>query len=101
MMIKYLASKSGYLLQDGDNYDVSNSIEVDEISFKTIGTIDTDLDAEISINIVKKNPLEDAIEKGMHVRVQNLTIDGSIEPHTKAEAMNVSISGQTHAESFV
>lgn len=99
--IKYLATKSGYLLQNEDHYDVSNSIDVDEISFKTTGTIDTDLDTEISINIVKKNPLEDAIEKGMRVKVQNLTIDGSIGPNTEIEARNVSISGQTHAESFI
>lgn len=99
--IKYLATKGGYLLKDGDHYDVSNSIEVDEISFKTTGTIDTDLDTEISIHIVKKNPLEDAIEKGMQVKVQNLTIDGSIGPHTMIEARNVSISGQTHADSSI
>ena len=99
--IKYLATKSGYLLKDGDHYDVSNSIEVDEISFKTTGTIDTDLDTEISINIVKKNPLEDAIEKGMHVKVQNISIEGSIGPNTKIEARNVSLCGQTHADSLI
>ncbi len=99
--IKYLATKSGYLIRDGENYNVSNSIDIDEISFKTTGTIDTDLETEISINIVKDDPLEDAIEKGMKVRVQNLSTDGSIGPSTEIEARNVSISGQTHASSLI
>jgi len=99
--IKYLATKNGYLLRDGDTYDVSNSIEVDEISFKTTGTIDTDLDTEISIKIVKDEALEDAVEKGMHVKVQNLDIEGSVGPNTEIQARNIAISGQTHASSLI
>ncbi len=99
--IKYMSAKSGYLVKNGDNYDVANSIDVGEISFKTTGTIDTDLDTEISINVIKENPLEDAIEKGMSVKVQNLTIVGSIGPSTKIEARNVDISGQTHHTSVI
>jgi hypothetical protein len=99
--IKFLSTKSGYLIKSGDTYDVSNSIDVSEISFKTTGTINTDLDTEISINVVKNNPLEDAIEEGMHVKVQNLSIDGSIGPKTKIEARNISITGQTHNDSFI
>lgn len=99
--IKFRSSKSGYLVKDGDKYDVSNIIEVGEISFKTTGTIDTDLDTEITINVVKENPLEDAIEKGMTVKVQNLSIAGSIGPSTNIEARKIDISGQTHNSSFI
>ena len=99
--IKYLSTKSGYLIKDGDTYDVSNSIDVDEISFKTTGTINTDLDTEISIHVVKNNPLEDAIEEGMHVKVQNLSIDGSIGPETKIETRSISITGQSHDTSLI
>jgi len=99
--IKYLSSKSGYLIKSGNTYDVSNSIDVGEISFKTTGTINTDLETEISINVVKNNPLEDAVEEGMHVKVQNLSIDGSIGPSTKIEARNISMTGQSHHESFI
>lgn len=99
--IKYLSNKNGYLVKNGNTYDVANSIDVSEISFKTTGTIDTDLDTEISINVVKKDPLEDAIEEGMHVKVQNLFIDGSIGPLTEIEARNMSTTGQTHHESLI
>ena len=99
--IKYLATKSGYVVKTGSKYEVSNSIDVGEISFKTTGTINSDLDTEISINVVKNDPLEDAIEKGMHVKVQNLSIAGSIGPNTQVETRTISISGQTHHESSI
>ena len=99
--IKYMSSKSGYLVKNGDSYDVSNNIDISEISFKTTGTIDTNLDTEISINVIKENPLEDAIEKGMTVKVQNLTIVGSVGPSTNIEARNIDISAQTHNSSVI
>jgi len=99
--IKYMSSKSGYLVKTGDKYEVSNSIDLDEISFKTTGTIDSDLDTEISINVMKDNPLEDAVEKGMHIRVQQISIKGSTGPHTIIEARDVSIEGQTHEDSSI
>ncbi len=99
--IKYLSTKSGYLVKTGNQYDVSNNIDVGEISFKTTGTINTDLDYEISINVIKDDPLEDAIEEGMHVKVQNLSIHGSIGPNTKIETRDLSVSGQCHQDSSI
>jgi len=99
--IKYLSRKSGYLVKNGNQYDVANSVDVDEISFKTTGTINSNLDSEITINVVKNNPLEDAIEEGMHVKVQNIFIQGSVGPNTQIEAREVKIEGQTHGESSI
>lgn len=99
--IKYLSNKSGYLVKHGNQYDVSNSIDVNEISFKTTGTINSDLDSEISINVIKDDPLEDAIEEGMHVKVKKLSVKGNIGPNTKIETRNIVINGQTHADSFI
>jgi len=96
--IKYLAGTSGYLVENGNQYEVSNSINIDEISFKTTGTINSDLDPEISINVIKDDPLEDAIEKGMHVKVQNLSIIGSIGPNVEIQTRTISISGQTRKD---
>ena len=99
--IKYLSKRSGYLIKKGNQYEVSNTIDVNEISFKTTGTIDSDLDSEISINVIKNDPLEDAIEEGMRVKVQTLCITGSIGRNTQIEAREISISGQSHNESTI
>lgn len=99
--IKYLSKKSGFLEQNGNEYVISNNVEVEEISFTTTGTIDSDLDSEITINVIKENPLEDAVEKGMRVKVQKLAITGSIGPNTEIEARDISISGQSHKDSSI
>lgn len=99
--IKYLSKKSGYLVKGDNQYDVSNSVDVDEISFKTTGTINSNLDSEITINVVKNNPLEDAIEEGMSVKVQNIFIQGSVGPNTQIEAREVKVEGQTHGLSYI
>ena len=99
--IKYLSKKSGFLEKSGEQYVVSNTVDVNEISFKTTGTINSNLDSEITINVVKDNPLEDAVEEGMHVKVQKLSIVGNIGPNTLIEARDISISGQTHKDSSI
>lgn len=99
--IKYLSKRSGYIVKKGNQYDVSNNIDVHEISFKTTGTIDSDLDSEISINVIKDNPLEDAVEEGMNVKVQKLSVKGNIGPFTNIEARDIFIDGQTHNDSTI
>lgn len=99
--IKYLATKSGFLTKNDNKYDVTNNIDIDEISFKTTGTINSNLDADITINVTRNDPLEDAIEKGMHVKVKKLSVQGNIGPDTKIETRDISVTGQTHDSSFI
>ncbi len=99
--IKYISTKSGFLTKDKDKYDVINNLTIDEISFKTTGTINSNLDADISINVTRNDPLEDAIAEGMHVKVRKLSVNGNVGPNTKIETRDVSILGQTHDKSFI
>jgi len=99
--IKYISTKSGFLNKNENKYDILNHMDINEISFKTTGTIDSNLDADISINVTKNDPLEDAIEEGMHVKVRKLSINGNVGPDTKIETRDISINGQTHNRSFI
>jgi len=99
--IKYLSTRSGFLVKKDNKYDVSNNMDVNEISFKTTGTINSNLDAEISINVTKADPLEDAVEEGMHVKVRALSVKGNIGPDTKIETRDITINGQTNHTSFI
>lgn len=99
--IKYLSTKSGFLIKNENKYDVTNNLDIGEISFKTTGTINSDLDADITINVTKNDPLEDAIEEGMHVKVKKLSVQGNIGPNTKIETRDISVTGQTHDSSFI
>ncbi len=99
--IKYLATKSGFLTKNENKYDVTNNLDIGEISFKTTGTINSNLDADITINVTRNDPLEDAIEKGMHVKVRKLSVKGNIGPDTKIETRDISVTGQTHDSSSI
>lgn len=99
--IKYLSTKSGFLVKKENRYDVSNSLDLDEISFKTTGTINSNLDLDISINVTKADPLDDAIQEGMHVKVKKLTVKGNIGPETKIETRDIFVNGQTHNTSSI
>lgn len=99
--IKYLSTKSGFLVKNENKYDVTDNIDIDEISFKTTGTINSNLDADITINVTKNDPLEDAIAEGMHVKVKKLSVNGNVGPKTKIETRDISIGGQTHDKSFI
>ena len=99
--IKYLSTKSGFLTKNENKYDVTNNLEINEISFKTTGTINSNLDADITIHVTKNNPLEDAIKEGMHVKVRKLSVNGNVGPNTKIETRDISIGGQTHDKTFI
>jgi hypothetical protein len=99
--IKYIATKSGFLLKEGNRYDVSNNLDIGEISFKTTGSINSNLDADITINVKKNDPLEDAIEEGMHVKVKKLFVIGNIGPDTKIETREIFVNGQTHDRTLI
>ena len=99
--IKYLSTKSGFLTKNANKYDVINDLDINEISFKTTGTINSNLDADITINVTKNDPLEDAITEGMHVKVRKLSVNGNIGPNTKIETRDISIGGQTHDKTFI
>lgn len=99
--IKYIATKSGFLLKEGNRYDVSNNLDIGEISFKTTGAINSNLDADITINVKKNDPLEDAIEEGMHVKVKKLFVIGNIGPDTKIETREIFVNGQTHDRTLI
>ena len=99
--IKYLSTKSGFLTKKANKYNVINHLDINEISFKTTGTINSNLDADITINVTKNDSLEDAIEEGMHVKVRKLSVNGNVGPNTKMETRDISIGGQTHDKTFI
>ncbi|WP_024953493.1 flagellar assembly protein A [Sulfurospirillum arcachonense] len=99
--IKYLSTKNGFLIKNANQYSVINNLEIDEISFKTTGTINADLDADITINVTKNDPLEDAVAEGMHITVKHLVVRGNVGPNTKIKTDDISIGGQTHNRSSI
>jgi len=99
--IKYRAKQNGYVTFENATYDIRSEVDITEISFKTTGSIETDLNADVSINVKEKDVMKDAIGMGMEVEVNEIHIEGNVGPKAKIRSMNAVVEGQTHQSSFI
>ncbi|WP_345991352.1 flagellar assembly protein A [Sulfurimonas sp. HSL-1716] len=99
--IEYRAKKNGYIVYENETYDIRDEMDINEISFKTTGSIETRLDADVSLKVKEADVFKDAVGMGMEVEVSELDVEGNIGPKAKVLAKRAKIDGQTHKTSFV
>lgn len=99
--IEYRAGSGGYVTFEGGVYNINTEVEVSEISFKTTGSIETQLDADVSINVKEKDSMKDAIGQGMEVTVNVINIEGNVGPNAKVTAHKATVEGQVHQSAVV
>ncbi len=94
--ILYIANKNGYVNFENGTYDIQDKMEIDSVDFKSTGSIETDLDADVKINIKESDIFKDAIGPGMSVETSELHVEGNIASGASIRAKIVEIKGQTH-----
>jgi len=94
--IEYRAVKNGYIAKDGKVYSVKSDVDVGEISFKTTGSILTEMDADVTINVKESDALKDAVGSGMVIDVSEIEIEGNVGSNAKVNAKKATVGGQTH-----
>lgn len=99
--VEFRAKVGGYVTFEGGVYDVKTEMDVTEISFRSTGSIDTELDADVSINVKEKDALKDAIGTGMSVTVNVINIEGNVGSEAKVTAHKANIDGQVHSSATV
>lgn len=99
--VEFRARVGGYVTFEGGVYDIKTEMDVTEISFRSTGSIDTDLNAGVSINVKEKDALKDAIGTGMEVTVNVINIEGSVGQDAKVTANKATIEGQVHSTATV
>jgi hypothetical protein len=99
--IKYIANRGGYVNLDKGSYDIQDQMEINEISFRSTGSIDTKLDSNIKINIKEKDILKDAIGAGMSVETSEVHVQGNIGSGARIKAKVAEIGGQTHQSAYI
>lgn len=99
--IEYRAKQSGYVTFEGNIYDINTEMDISEISFKATGSIESQLDADVSINVKETDIFKDAIGIGMEVEVKEINVDGNTGSNSKVHAAKVLIGGQTHQSSEI
>jgi len=99
--VKYVANRGGYVNVEKGMYDIQDQMEINEISFRSTGSIDAKVTSNIKINIKEKDVLKDAIGAGMSVETSELVVQGNIGSGAKIKAKLVEIGGQTHQSAFI
>lgn len=99
--IKYFAKKNGYVSKDKDTYDIADELDVNEVSFKTTGSIDAGLNTDVKINIKESDVLKDAVGTGMSIETAKINVEGNVAKNARIVAKEVNIGGQTHAKSTI
>jgi hypothetical protein len=99
--IEYRAKKGGYIIYENDTYEIKDELGVNEVSFKTTGSIVTDLDTAVTLNVKEADVFKDAIGSGMDVEVNEIEVEGNVGPKATVIANKAKIDGQTHGTSFI
>ena len=99
--IKYIANRGGYVNFDKGNYDIQDQMEVNEVSFKSTGSIDASLGSNIKINIKESDILKDAIGAGMSVETTEVHVQGNVGSGARIKAKIAEIGGQTHQTAYI
>ena len=98
---QYFSANYGFLTKDIEGFSVSNSLKISRVDLKNTGSIKTDLDKEINVEVSNKNFNDDAIKSGIvNIKAANVNIEGHVGA-TELKAAKLQISGATHAQSKI
>lgn len=96
----YVALKKGFVVQNGDTYDISNVLEFNNsVDFKSVGIIRAGLDKNVKVNIRFLSDMQDAVNSGVGIECEELNIAGSVAGNTDLRATNLKIEGMTNSRS--
>ena len=99
--IKFFAKKPGYVKEEKGVFDIKDELDVNEITFKTTGSVDTGLDTNVTLNVKEKDLTKDAIGTGMTVEANEVNVEGNVAANAVVKANKVTIGGQTHAKALI
>ena len=99
--IKYYAKENGYIAFENGTYTIKKDVDVDEVSFKTTGSIESGIDSDVNMTVTEADAVKDAVGSGMTVEVTEIEIDGNVGSHAKVIARKAHVGGQTHKSATV
>ncbi|EOB4992421.1 flagellar assembly protein A [Campylobacter upsaliensis] len=98
---QYFSANYGFLTKDIEGFSVSNSLKISRVDLKNTGSIKTDLDKEINVEVSNRNFNDDAVKSGIvNIKAANVNIEGHVGA-TELKAAKLQISGATHAKSKI
>ncbi|MCW1360310.1 DUF342 domain-containing protein [Campylobacter jejuni] len=98
---EYIAKQKGYIIQNGDKFDIANVAEFNTVDLKNVGCINVGIDSKITINIKNLSELDDAVKSGVSIKCEELNIDGSVAQNTILNAKKLALRGTTHTQTKI
>ena len=99
--IRYIAKDNGYIAMEDNRYTIKKEVDVNEVSFKTTGSIRSGRDSDVNLNVTEKDAIKDAVGSGMVVEVSEIDVDGNVGSNAKVIANKVKVGGQTHKTAYI
>ncbi len=99
--ILYRAKRGGYVVFKENTYDIHDSMELNEVSFKKTGSIDAGVETEVKLHISESDHMKDAIGTGVEVEATEVKVEGNVGASAIVTAEEVAIGGQTHQTSRI
>ena len=96
--IEYYAAFYGFFIYDSlEGYSISKTLKLESVGLKTTGSIKTDMNEDISIEISNpEDEIDDSVKGGIvSIQAPNVKIKGHIGA-TRINAINLNIDGGTH-----
>lgn len=94
--VEYRANENGYIAFNDNIYSIKTDMDIEEISFKTTGSINIGVNSSISLHVRESDLEKDAIGRGMNVEVAEIDIDGNVGSNTRVVALRATVEGHTH-----
>ncbi|TKX34833.1 flagellar assembly protein A [Campylobacter taeniopygiae] len=99
--IRYFSNYYGFLNKDRIGYSITNDIKIKQVGLKTTGSIKTDTQEDIKLEIYNHDVSDDAIKSGIvNVKASNIKVNGNIGA-TEIHAKNLTVKGLTHKKSLI
>jgi len=99
--IKFLAKENGYIAFEDNVYTIKSEADVNQVSFKTTGSIMVGTDSEVNVVVTEKDAIKDAIGVGMVVEATEVEVEGNVGDEASVKAISATIGGLTHKTSLI
>ena len=99
--ILYKARRGGYVVFENGVYDIRDEMEVEEVSFKTTGSIEAGIETDVKIRVHERDWMKDAIGTGVEVEAADVKVEGNVGASALVRAESIEIGGQTHQSSKI
>ncbi len=99
--IKYYAKENGYIAFEDNTYMIKSEADVNQVSFKTTGSITVGTDSDVNLIVTESDAIKDAVGTGMEIEVTEIDVEGNVGSEARVKAIKASIGGQTHKTSVI